>query len=123
MWHARAQVKWDGQNAVSFMPYNSSRSIRTDAKTFKILNQIQWLNPRGLNKDTGNFEYLDVDIAITEKEYSQPSCKWVKVALKASAWDYEAITPTVFFPPPPSSNKNPAEQKKFSLVWISEVKK
>lgn len=122
MWHATTQVKWDGQNAVFFMPYNS-RSIRIDAKTFKILNQIQRLNPRGLNKDTDIFEYLDVDIAVTEEEYSQPSCKWVKIALKASAWDYEAITPTVFFPPPPSSNKNPTELKKFFLVWILEVKK
>lgn len=83
MWHATTKVKWDGQNAVSFMPYNSSRSIKIDAKTFKILNQMQRLNPRGLNKDTDIFEYLDGDTTVTEQEYSQPSCKWVKIALKA----------------------------------------
>jgi len=92
------------------MSYNSSRSFRVDAKTFKILNQTQRLSPRGLNKD--------INITITEQQYSQPSCKWVKFAPKASTWEYEARIPTVFFPPPPACNKNPTKQKKFSLVWI-----
>lgn len=65
------------------MLYNSPRSIRIDAKTFKILNQRQRLSPRGLNKDTDIFEYLDGDNTVIEQEYSQPSCKWVKIALKA----------------------------------------
>lgn len=83
MWRATTKVTRDGQNAISLMPYNSSRRIRIDAKTFKILNQMQRLNPRSLNKDTDIFEYLDGDSTVTEQEYSQPSCKWVKIAQKA----------------------------------------
>lgn len=43
---------------------------------------MQRLNPRGLNKDTEIFEYLDEDNTVTEQEYSKASCKWVKIALK-----------------------------------------
>lgn len=49
------KVKYRGQNAASFTPYNSTRSIGIDAKNFKTFNQMQRLNPRGLNKDTENF--------------------------------------------------------------------
>lgn len=43
---------------------------------------MQRLNPRGLNKDTEIFEYLDEDNTVTEQEYSKASCKWVNIALK-----------------------------------------
>lgn len=81
--HYHTKVKYGGQNATSFMPYNSSRSFGIDAKTFKILNQMQRLKPRGLNKDTDIFKYLNGDNTVTEQQYSQSSCKWVKIALKA----------------------------------------
>lgn len=66
MWCATTKVKWDGQNAVSFMAYNSSKSNRIDAEAFKILDQMQRLNTRGLNKHTDIFEDLDGDITVTE---------------------------------------------------------
>lgn len=44
---------------------------------------MQRLNPRSLNKDTDIFEYLDGDITVTEQEYSQLSCRLVKIAWKA----------------------------------------
>lgn len=34
------KVKYGGQNAASFMTYNSPISFGIDAKTFKILNQM-----------------------------------------------------------------------------------
>lgn len=73
------------QNAVSFMPYNSPKSNRTDAEAFKILNQMQRLNTRGINKDTDISEDLDGDITVTEQKYSHSRCKWVKIALKATS--------------------------------------